>query len=203
MRCGGMMKKQDVTEAVVDLTSDFVEAREWGELQHLSEREFWSAAAPVVRRAASDALMNMRQLESMVDSPIEALFLIAFWRVCGCRNMHVTDNNGSAVWSGEPSDPFDVEIQTQAKVGPYRADVLVTVKHSTNKEERYRPIAVELDGHDFHERTKAQAAHDKKRDRFFVAQGIVLLRFTGSEVTRDAVACANEVCLLMGQRVAA
>lgn len=197
------MKNQDVTGALVDLTPEFVEAREWGELRHLSEREFWSAAAPVVYRAASETLANMRQLESMVESPIEALFLIAFWRACGCRNLHVADNNGGAVWSGEPSDPFGVEIQTQARVGPYRADVLVTLKHSTRKEERYRPIAVELDGHDFHEKTKAQAAHDKKRDRFFAAQEITLLRFTGSEVTKSAEACANEVCLLMGQRVAA
>lgn len=54
-------------------------------------------------------------------------------------------------------------------------------------------VAVECDGHDFHERTKEQAAHDRRRDRAMTAAGWKTLRFTGSEIHRDAAACANEV----------
>lgn len=54
-------------------------------------------------------------------------------------------------------------------------------------------IAVECDGHEFHERTKEQARHDRSRDRTLAAAGWTVLRFTGSEIHRDAVACAREV----------
>jgi very-short-patch-repair endonuclease len=54
-------------------------------------------------------------------------------------------------------------------------------------------LVVELDGHDFHEKTRAQAAHDKRRDRRFVAAGWKVLRYTGSEVYADVDAVVNEV----------
>lgn len=50
--------------------------------------------------------------------------------------------------------------------------------------------AIECDGHDFHERTKEQAKHDRKRDREFQALGITVLRFTGSEIYNDPLECA-------------
>lgn len=51
-------------------------------------------------------------------------------------------------------------------------------------------IAIECDGHDFHERTPEQAQRDKSRDRFLSEQGWIVLRFTGREITRDARSCA-------------
>lgn len=54
-------------------------------------------------------------------------------------------------------------------------------------------IAVECDGHDFHERTKEQAARDKSRDRALQAAGWRVLRFTGSEIWADPRKCAGEV----------
>jgi very-short-patch-repair endonuclease len=53
-------------------------------------------------------------------------------------------------------------------------------------------VVVELDGHDFHEKTKEQAAKDKKRERAIVATGVRVLRFTGSEVWRDPYKCVEE-----------
>ncbi len=54
-------------------------------------------------------------------------------------------------------------------------------------------VAVELDGHDFHERTKEQAARDKSRDRDLTTAGWRVLRFTGSEVYKDCGACVRQV----------
>jgi very-short-patch-repair endonuclease len=51
---------------------------------------------------------------------------------------------------------------------------------------------VECDGHDFHERTKEQAASDKARDRALQALGMRVLRFTGSEIWSDPLVCARE-----------
>jgi hypothetical protein len=73
----------------------------------------------------------------------------------------------------------------------YRLDFAIV----TNR----RSIAIEVDGHDFHERTKEQAAHDKSRDRALVAAGWQVLRFTGSEVWRDAHRCISEVQELLWQ----
>lgn len=54
-------------------------------------------------------------------------------------------------------------------------------------------VVVEVDGHDFHEKTKEQARYDKSRDRFMTATEARVFRFTGSEVYRDAEACVLEV----------
>lgn len=76
-------------------------------------------------------------------------------------------------------------IHQQVAIGPYRADFVV--------ERNGHSVVVEVDGHDYHERTKEQAAHDRKRDRRMAAQGHTVMRFTGSEVWGDAIACVLEV----------
>lgn len=56
--------------------------------------------------------------------------------------------------------------------------------------------AVEIDGHDFHEKTKAQARTDRQRERWIIrhphAEIDAVLRFTGSEIFADPVRCAEE-----------
>jgi very-short-patch-repair endonuclease len=54
-------------------------------------------------------------------------------------------------------------------------------------------LAVECDGHDFHEKTKEQAARDKARDRFLTQVGCHVMRFAGSEVAKNPRDCAQEV----------
>jgi very-short-patch-repair endonuclease len=55
-----------------------------------------------------------------------------------------------------------------------------------------RKLCVEVDGHDYHERTKEQARSDRQRDRRLMLDGWRVLRYTGSEVWGDAVACAHD-----------
>lgn len=52
-------------------------------------------------------------------------------------------------------------------------------------------VAVECDGHDFHERTREQAARDRARDRDLQSIGWIVARFTGSEIFRDPRECAR------------
>jgi len=54
-------------------------------------------------------------------------------------------------------------------------------------------LAIECDGHDFHDRTKQQAAYDRARDRFFLAHGLSTVRFTGSEIVHSKEKCAEEI----------
>lgn len=58
-------------------------------------------------------------------------------------------------------------------------------------------VNVEADGHDFHDRTKEQAQRDRRRDRILVARGFRVLRFTGSEIYRNAAHCADEILHLL------
>lgn len=57
----------------------------------------------------------------------------------------------------------------------------------------WRNLIVECDGHDFHERTKDQAARDRSRDREAQLAGFTIFRFTGAELWRDAWGCAGKV----------
>lgn len=54
-------------------------------------------------------------------------------------------------------------------------------------------LAVEVDGHDFHERTKEQAERDRSRDRAMIADGWTVLRFTGREVFRNPIEGVIEI----------
>lgn len=54
-------------------------------------------------------------------------------------------------------------------------------------------LAIECDGHDFHERTKEQASRDKKRDRDLLSAGYPVVRFTGSEIFKDSHSCAEQL----------
>ena len=58
---------------------------------------------------------------------------------------------------------------------------------------RWKHLVIECDGHDFHERTKQQAARDRSRDRQAVLAGMDCFRFTGSELWRDPWDCAAQV----------
>lgn len=94
---------------------------------------------------------------------------------------------------------FGVFLWPQFQVGKYRADFRLVNKRyewvgpgNFDFESRTYQILIECDGHDFHERTKEQAARDKKRDRFLQSKGWQVFRFTGSEIYNDPIACARE-----------
>lgn len=114
------------------------------------------------------------------------------------------------LWHTYGGDLKIIAVEAQVPVGRYRADFAVRFvayfnlptdfigdtwlhKGPEGFEQYELSIYVECDGHDFHEKTKAQARHDKMRDRFFVAEGHIVVRFTGSELYGNARQCAAEV----------
>jgi hypothetical protein len=54
-------------------------------------------------------------------------------------------------------------------------------------------IGVELDGHDFHERTRAQVTVRNKRDRDLQVAGWKVFHFSGSELVADPGNCVKDV----------
>lgn len=71
----------------------------------------------------------------------------------------------------------------QDEFGPYRVDFCIHAKSL---------VAIECDGHEFHYRTKEQAARDKRRDREITERGAVMLRFTGAEIYANPFECAEQ-----------
>lgn len=85
-------------------------------------------------------------------------------------------------------------LEPQKKIGSYRVDFAIhSVNGAAGDARTEAKIVVECDGHDFHERTKEQAARDKARDRFLSSEGWIVLRFTGREIVRDPAGCADVV----------
>lgn len=119
-----------------------------------------------------------------VQSEIERMLCVALARVADDAMIPEVYNDQRLVYI-EAAPRVWFRLQTQAQVGQYRVDVML--------ENDSIRVAVECDGHAFHERTKEQAAHDKRRDRFLQGAGCRVLRFTGSEIFHDADRCAREV----------
>ena len=131
-----------------------------------------------------------KDLHGFCQSPIEKQFVDGFL-VTG----HFCDPELPAII--RPGNEFDsdhpFQIAPQYAVDPYRVDFAVLYRDS-GQEVR---VVIECDGHAFHEKTKEQAARDKRRDRDLNFEGWRVLRFTGSELHRDRFACGSEVSELI------
>jgi len=115
------------------------------------------------------------------ESPIESAFLDAFCKLAVSHGYVVKRMSGAKAWV--------ITVEPQRWFSLYRVDFLISYAFFGRKIE----IAVECDGHEFHERTKEQAARDKKRDRDLQSIDVKVFRFSGSEIAACAQACAGDV----------
>ena len=145
----------------------------------------WAAAA------REDFMDGYTRENGRCESPIERVLFAALW----CIVMRERDEPEQP-W-GFPDQPYEPAsekrdgkwLYPQAKVLKYRVDFLIEVWWK----KQVQLIVIECDGHDFHERTKEQAAHDKSRDREMTLAGFKVLRFTGAEIWADAITCADQI----------
>lgn len=84
-------------------------------------------------------------------------------------------------------------LNRQHPIGKYRADMVLSCLLNNG---RFFNIAIECDGHEYHNKNKKQVQRDKERDRFFALEGYQIMRFSGSEIVADPEKCANEVLKL-------
>lgn len=127
---------------------------------------------------------------TLCGSPIERAFLAAFLMVAREHAGHVALQTGERYWRSWGNDVTEIRVWPQAQIGDYRVDFLLT--HLDKFDGAMVQIVIECDGHEFHERTKAQAARDRRRDRTLQAAGYPVHRFTGSEIYKSPVGCADE-----------
>jgi hypothetical protein len=126
---------------------------------------------------------------SQGTSPIEALFGCAFRIALHHSGLNYERFEGNFWQCGIPPNVVFGCPQVEV-LGCYRVDFLLAVQNNTGLKSF---VAVECDVHDYHERTKEQAARDRSRDRTMQVAGIAVLRFTGSELYSDPMGCATEV----------
>lgn len=90
--------------------------------------------------------------------------------------------------SEQSVSPVTTQRVVECPQGSYRLDIAVEY----DDEPTWPKLAIETDGHEWHERSKEQAARDKARDRSLAAEGWTVLRYTGSEVWKEPGRCADE-----------
>lgn len=155
------------------------------------------------RAAINGALVDFdnAQLER-IASPIEMAMLVALHLAAEQEGLRVFLGNGSlAMRNGDLhhgamiGNPDHLVITPQVEIGKYRADFHLRYGDYAVGQQGITEVQaiLECDGHDFHERTKEQAQHDRKRDRVMQDLGFVVLRFTGSEIWSDPIDCAKQV----------
>lgn len=144
---------------------------------------------------AADLQFSFERGVNLGKSPIEVLFYQAL-RVL-VRLEHPSPDRAWLVpfLEGDQFKAFAIEyldicVGDQIRCLDWPVDYVVGVRSA---DERLHYAVVECDGHDFHERTKEQAARDRSRDRRLQEAGYRVFRFTGAELYRDPLGCAREI----------
>lgn len=86
---------------------------------------------------------------------------------------------------GHDDDVVYATIAKNVAIADYRVDILVSFDCDFS-------LAIECDGHDYHDRTKQQAAYDRSRDRELLVRNVFTIRFTGSEIVHSVERCASD-----------
>lgn len=156
--------------------------------------------------AAADTLARFETVSKEYGwTPIECLFFTAFM-----AHMIVTDFSDYPFRWGKPNgtlaeaaatiaqiEDTGIAIFPQCQLDKWRVDFLIGMNGAERvgkgvTKDGVGWLIVECDGHDFHERTKEQAAKDRARDREFQSAWFGVFRFTGSELYRDPYGKAGE-----------
>lgn len=114
------------------------------------------------------------------ESPIEQIMLVTIaWNLPNYQ-----------IAMGFKDIAFRSQEKIQAEGKTYRADFYMEI---TTHDDRILKLIIECDGHDYHERTKEQARHDKERDRIMKRAGYEVLHYTGSEIYNDPIRCLDDI----------
>ncbi len=159
----------------------------------ISERAvqiFVDAAHQKSKEVAHDI---MAKSEAFSQSPMESLFAAAFQGIghgCGAVFCLAPDTVSSFSGHYDPGHAVSTFIIPQMPVEKWRVDFFVGVSWNGNIFEACF-AAVEIDGHDFHEKTKDQASRDKEKDRDITGYlDIPVFRYTGRDIYREAISHA-------------
>jgi very-short-patch-repair endonuclease len=145
-----------------------------------AEAVYWAKDPADALKRVREALDGEHAALRLIESPIERMMLVGlrWW----FRRYEVTIN-------GWVHGKLELLPQVPVTFGDkrYRLDFAIRDREFDWK------IAIECDGHNFHERTPEQAQRDRERDRLLQIDGWTVLRFTGTEINRDLEKCTDQV----------
>lgn len=139
---------------------------------------------------------NVTMLTRACESPIEVALGCAI--LVADQLEHENMRNGFLLCGPNEMDHYRHDLALMIPQFPfdgYRIDFALRLPRY-----RFKYLLIECDGHDFHERTKEQAARDRAKDRYAQHNGFPILRFTGSEIYRDVGDCASQVLSFITDR---
>lgn len=173
---------------------------------------FGATISTSLRSEYSARISQLGNALNLCESPIEARMLLGLVCSCGLHDLTVKVANVEQgevyVSQGSSYEERALWIFPQLKVGDHRVDFAVSsvfdntqikIARMVGKPDPPGPLqieqrlAIECDGHDFHERTSEQATRDKSRDRDLLNLGYPVMRFTGSEIVAGPLKCAAQV----------
>lgn len=134
-----------------------------------------------------------------IESPLELVMLCAIKTADKFIGFH--DQAGDFLREFRQSGGIEFDLRPAVPVGTYRADMIMQAKVDGGGFQP-APVVVECDGFNYHDKTRAQACHDRARDRYMQRQGYVVARFAGDEIVEQPFACAFEVFDLVLRGVA-
>jgi hypothetical protein len=186
--------------AIADHESNEYRA-DWTPNQLAERREIWRVLGAACFRSS---LARIHHAAWLTRSPIEEQFLyglIAAASTLGSPLLVVREGMAKSgqKWRETKDLTLDdsgldytkYEVLPQHAHGKMHPDFTVRCSTYAHIDREHFPahseLVVELDGHDFHERTKEQASRDKRRDRDLSAIGVPVIRFSGSDIYKDPI----------------
>lgn len=154
-------------------------------------------AREIVRSSAELFMTEEPTLVQFARSPIEKLMA---WGLC-TRGMWMGKIDSCVFQSADNSIDdlrrecvirgglLNLIVGAQMRFGPYTIDFAAAVAIWGQPP---LIVVIECDGHEFHT-SKDQFTRDKAKDRELLQNGIQVMRFSGSEIWRDAGACAQQI----------
>jgi hypothetical protein len=135
-------------------------------------------------------MIRRKSLEAHCESPIEVDFAVAFLGITKVGERAI--NPVFAPYCDAPHLAADCEVLLvpQWPLGGYRYDFLARYSNG-------QAVLVECDGRQFHSSQK-QTENDRRKDAAAQRAGIMLFRFQGKSLFRDAHACASKVWWQLG-----
>ena len=157
-------------------------------------------------------LEDLKKLIEQCESPVEQILLAALYEHWG-TGVYIDLESKRISFQLSANFPafdgiFRVCCELQKTIitwneKNYRVDFYIYITrfrhlpdHRGYKNESWPEMArlvVEVDGHEFHDRTKRQASYDRKRDRELTLEGYRIVRFTGSDVYSEPGLCAGDI----------
>lgn len=128
--------------------------------------------------------LSMRSTRPGFDSPLEAVF--DMWWQAMSRMNHI--DHGITLVPQKAVEVNGRRYRLDFSVEPTFDYMRVRAEYGVV----WPLIGVELDGHDYHERTREQVIQRNERDRDLQSAGWLILHYSGSELVKDPYACLTD-----------